>query len=195
MGVVLGLRTKYKHKELIKKNVYLSLSKSFGSFIDIYPVGKNNEFDQVEKILDINLRLFHERSNNTEPDITYLDLQRYDAAEQGNQKKADSLQVEIDKVVEQWKLDYPNDMEGWVLISDLRQLVNNFLSKIRENTHYYAEMEFNLKWESYFNPDGFIIENKITSSRNNLITDLNAILEYLDKVEIFGCELVTFEYQ
>ncbi|MEL6718771.1 MAG: hypothetical protein AAFP82_08660, partial [Bacteroidota bacterium] len=97
MGVHLQLRTKYKYVRNSRKGIFSSLSKFFGSFVDSSFEEKDDEFSQIEKLLDIDLSLFLERAE-VMPNNQDLQYQLILAEDEKDDKKINQLKKEIKEV-------------------------------------------------------------------------------------------------
>lgn len=195
MGLDITLRPKY-YKDSSDCNIYLS--RYFCTFIiGEHRAHTDTEYNQIERILEIDLSLFRQVPINMEPDIDYLEYEYYLAEDAKDAPKMEEIKKQIKNIEEEWKATYHEINEGWIKVEDLRAKTQEFINKILANPDYWKEMEFNLPWQKYFITNYYYEEPKTEYEKEfkkHLLIDLHTILNVVDCVEKNNQEYIGFRY-
>ena len=197
MGIDISLQTRKSDQACGGR-----LSRRFCNFVCGPDAFENNEFSQIEDILDIDLEPF--RRIPDQPDFFGLECEIALAEEEQDWSKAAELKTAYQNRQEEWIHGIYGSNESWTKIADLRSLVRVFLDKIYADPDYHLKLKYNLNWGDYFllvreDSNDYDVYPKewqelFKATNNTLIEDLRTILAYLDCVEAKGHQLVGFQY-
>ena len=182
MGVDIWLRTK-------SDSIAKPLSREFLNFTsgpDAY--GPVCEYNQVQKILDIDLSIYRESAPNLNEQIEHLEYELWCAEEDNELEKANLIKEQIEKTKEEWKIKAPNDFTGWIKVTELEAITHQFLAKVKATPDLSSKISYNFSWADYFQlsvPD--------TTYCHRLFIDLENILKILKEVNQYDEQYVTFE--
>ena len=184
MGLNILLHTKYQEDSCRSQ-----FSRQFCDLISGRDNWENSEFNQIEKLLEIDLSIFKKSPINLEANTHELYYHFYLAENKNDSSNIEGIKNQIEQVKKEWKESYDLINEGWTEIKELRNNVEKLKSKILSNPHYYQMLNYNFDWFGYF-------DNTHYSMINNsfLMKDIDKILEYLDCIEANGHKLVSFVY-
>ena len=126
------------------------VSRKFCTFICGPEAFGNCEFNQIQKILNIDLNIFKRMPTNLEPDVDELDYHLYLAQENKDTAKIKEIEEEIGRVIKEWEHNYDIINDGWTIATELEVVVLDFIDKINNNEDYHQKLSFNFDWEIIF---------------------------------------------
>ena len=191
MGLDVMLVSKDKGENQI---FYSELSRSFCNFLCGPDAFQNSEFQQIQELTGVNLSLFRSYPVNLEPDISELEYKLYLAEEENDSAKIDLIKTEIKKTEEEWNKSFDNINEGWIKLSELKELTENLILKLKESENLNKKLIYNFNWGNYFEYKIRKPKDKLSYLDNTLVEDLKSLLIGLELMAQKGVEFVAFRY-
>ncbi|TYA78624.1 hypothetical protein [Seonamhaeicola marinus] len=190
----LGLDVMLVSKEKGENQIYYNeFSRNFCNFLCGPDAYKNSEFEQIQKLTDLSLNLFRNYPVNLEPDTSELEYKLYLAEEENNLIKIEQLKNKIKNTVKKWEQNYYLINDGWIKVSDLKELTEKLISKLKEKSIHKA-LKYNFNWENYFKNEVRKSKDKLSYLDHTLIEDLNSLLKGLEIMSQRGITYVAFSY-
>jgi hypothetical protein len=186
MGVDVYFVTKTKSDNQIFK----SLSRAFRNLIsgpEAY--GEASELNQIEKIVNIELSILT-KFCDLNPPLYGLEDELYDATEDNDDEKVQEIRNRIEEFKIQWETNYVNDLEDWIPIQMLKELILELLRKINTEPYLSDKLDFNFNWDEYFS-----LLPKENDWDNRLYLDLENILSLISHAESINEKYIGFYYQ
>lgn len=182
------------------------LSRRFCNFLCGPDAYANCEFEQVQKLLNIDLNVLRRIPVNLEPDLSELEYHIYLAEEEANENKVKELQKAIEEERINWEKNYESINEGWIEITELEILVSKFKDKLTENPDYHKRIQYNLDWADYFHPQRMPMNNQyeklspevaesVKYINNILVEDLQSVLDWVIEAKKRKFKFATFNYE
>lgn len=149
------------------------------------------EFRQVEQILSVDLGVYLRYPKNHFYDTGELEYKLHLAEEKNKPKKVEKIKKQIEEEIENWKLTYHSNNEGWSTIEEFRETTRNFIKAINKYPDFGSEIfipnVIDFPWGDYFSR-----KSKKDKNDERILDDLNLILHKLDCIEKQNIKFVAF---
>ena len=168
----------YRIFECTEERQVESLSRDFAMFVSRKTDG--SEFDQVQKILGIDISPYRRFPKNYQLDTGELEYLLYKAEQNNDSKRVSEIKAEIDQKRIDWENSYYVDNEGWSTVEEYTSITSQFIREVQRNSEKLQAVTSPKGWD-YDWGDYFHVKDE-KNRKNSLLFDLKQLLAELECV-------------